>query len=98
MLKKTLPYLKNKYTLTILAFMVWVSFFDKNDLLSQMSLRKEVKKLETEKKYFVTEISKNKNDLKELMTNPKNLEKFAREKYLMKKDNEDVFVLVEEKR
>lgn len=96
-LKKILPYIKNKYTLTFLAFAVWVSFFDKNDILSQMDLRKEVKKLETEKQYFVTEISKNKSDMKELMTNPKNLEKFAREKYLMKKDDEDVFVLVEQK-
>ncbi len=95
--KKILPYIKNKYTLTFMAFVVWVSFFDKNDILSQMELRKEVKKLETEKQYFVTEISKNKSDMKELMTNPKNLEKFAREKYLMKKDDEDVFVLVETK-
>lgn len=84
--------------MTLLAFVVWVSFFDKNDLLSQMELRKEVKKLEGEKNYFVTEIGKNKSDMKELMTNPKNLEKFAREKYLMKKDNEDVFVLVEQKK
>ena len=97
-LKKILPYIKNKYTLTFLAFAVWVSFFDKNDMLSQMELRKEVKKLEGEKQYFVTEISKNKSDMKELMTNPKDLEKFAREKYLMKKDDEDVFVLVEEKK
>lgn len=81
--------------MTLLAFVVWVSFFDKNDILSQRELRKEVKKLEEEKIYFVTEISKNKSDMKELMTNPKNLEKFAREKYLMKKDDEDVFVLVE---
>ena len=94
---KILPYIRNKYTFTLLAFVVWVSFFDKNDVLSQMDLRKEVKKLEEEKKYFVTEIGNNKNDMKELMTNPKNLEKFAREKYLMKKDDEDVFVLVDEK-
>jgi cell division protein FtsB len=95
MLKKIAPFVKNKYTLTLIGFVVWISFFDKNDLLSQRELRKEVKKLEIEKKYFVTEIGKNKVDLKELKTNPKNLEKFAREKYLMKKDNEDVFVLVE---
>jgi len=97
MLKKILPVIKSKYVLTLLAFVVWVSFFDKNDTLSQIDLRREVKKLEDEKKYFVTEIGKNKSDMKELMTNPKDLEKFAREKYLMKKDNKDVFVLVEEK-
>ncbi len=95
MLKKIIPYIKNKYSLTLIAFAIWISFFDKNDLVSQMDLRKEVKKLETERLYFVTEINKNKVDLKELKTNPKNLEKFAREKYLMKKDNEDVFVLIE---
>lgn len=95
--KRSLPYIKNKFTLTLLGFVIWVAFFDKNDLLSQIELRGEVKKLEAEKKYFLTEIGKNKSDMQELMTNPKNLEKFAREKYLMKKDNEDVFVLVEEK-
>jgi cell division protein FtsB len=98
MFKNIIRNLKNRYTLTFLAFVVWVSFFDKNDLLSQMELRTEVKKLESEKKYFVTEISKNKTDMKELITNPRNLEKFAREKYLMKRDNEDVFVLVDEKK
>ncbi len=98
LLKKSLPYIKNKFTLTLVGFIVWVAFFDKNDLLSQLELRSEVKKLENEKIYFVTEIEKNKSDMKELMTNPKNLEKFAREKYLMKKDNEDVFVLVTEKK
>ena len=94
MFKKILAHLNNKYVLTLLAFIVWVGFFDKNDMLSQLELRKEVKKLETEKKYYATEISKNKTDMKELMTNPRNLEKFAREKYMMKRDNEDVFVLV----
>ncbi len=98
MLKKALAYLNNKYVLTFLAFVVWVGFFDKNDMLSQLELRKEVRKLENEKKYFSSEINKNKTDMKELMTNPKNLEKFAREKYMMKRDNEEVFVLVEEKK
>ena len=93
-MKRVIFYLKNKYVLTSLAFALWVGFFDKNDLWSQLELRKEVKKLESEKAYFANEVAKNKRDMNALMTNPKNLEKFAREKYLMKRDNEDVFVIV----
>ncbi|HEY6159701.1 MAG TPA: septum formation initiator family protein [Bacteroidia bacterium] len=86
--------IKNKYFLTTIFVAVWVVFFDKNDVFSQFDLRKKLKDLETEKQYYITEIEKNKNDLHELRTNPQNLEKFAREKYLMKKDNEDIFVIV----
>ena len=94
--KKILPYIKNKYVITFVAFVVWISFFDKNDLVSQIELRNEVKKLETEQTWLVNEVKKNQSDMKELQTNPQTLEKFAREKYMMKKDNEDVFVIVQE--
>jgi cell division protein FtsB len=59
-----------------------------------MDLRQKLRSLETEKKYYINEIAQNKKDLLELRTNPANLEKFAREKYLMKKENEDIFVIV----
>ena len=88
---------KNKYVLTLIALSVWVMFFDKNDLFTQFKLSQEVKQLEEEKNYFTKEILEIKTDLKELTTNPKTLEKFAREKYLMKRDNEDIFVIVNEK-
>ena len=74
--------------------MVWVAFFDRNDLITQISTRHKLHKLENEKQYYLDEISNNKESLNELMTNMQNLEKFGREKYLMKKDNEDVFVFV----
>ena len=74
--------------------MIWVLFFDKNDLATQIKLRQEVKQLEEEKNYFTTEILGITADIKELSTNPETLEKFAREKYLMKRDNEDIFVIV----
>jgi cell division protein FtsB len=73
-------------------------FFDKNDVFSQMDLNKQVNKLRTEKKYFTEEIRKNNKDMMELRTNPKNLEKFARENYLMKKDNEVIYVIVPERK
>lgn len=88
--------MRNKYLLTIVGLAVWIAFFDKNDLKTQLELRDDVKKLEEERNYYATEIKQITSDIKELNTNPKTLEKFAREKYLMKKDNEDIFVIVEE--
>lgn len=96
--RKILPYLKNKYLLTIIGLSVWVIFFDKNDLKTQLELRQKVKLLEKERDYFSHEISVINTEIKELTTNPKALEKFAREKYLMKRDNEDIFVIVEQKK
>jgi cell division protein FtsB len=90
--------LRNKYFLVTFGVLVWVLFFDKNDLLSQLDLTRQVNKLSKEKKYFTDEIQNNKKDLEELKTNPKNLEKFARENYLMKKDGEVIYVLVPDKK
>jgi cell division protein FtsB len=97
-MKKLLPVLKNKYFIVTLLIVVWVLFFDKNDVLSQFDLTRQVNKLKMEKNYFTDEIQQNKKDMMELQTNPVNLEKFARENYLMKKDNEDIYVLVPEKK
>lgn len=96
MLKKTFNILKNKYLITSVALIVWLLFFDKNDILSQVDLTRKLKALEEERDYYAKEIGRNKQDMMELKTNPKNLEKFAREKYLMKRPNEDIFVIVEE--
>lgn len=76
---------------------VWVVFFDKNDLGTQIGLRKEVKQLEEERNYYANEISVITEDIRELTTNPVTLEKFAREKYYMKRDNEEIFVIMEKK-
>ena len=95
LLVKILPFLKNKYFITLFAALIWLLFFDRNDIIKQYQLTKKVNELETEKEYFQREIDKNRADLHELKTNKANLEKFAREKYLMKKDEEDIFVIVE---
>ena len=89
-----LKLIKNKYFLTTIGIVVWLLFFDKNDVFTQADLMKKLNKLESERDYYIAQIDNNKNDINELKTNPASLEKFAREKYLMKKDNEDVFVLV----
>jgi cell division protein FtsB len=89
-----LKILKNKYFLTTLAIIAWLLFFDKNDVFSQWDLIRKCKKLEKERGYYISEIESNRHTLNELQTNKKSLETFAREKYLMKRDNEDVFVFV----
>ena len=85
---------KNKYFLVIIGLIVWLLYFDKNDVFTQFDLVAKCNKLNTEKDYYIAEIENNKKEIVELQTNKESLETFAREKYLMKRDNEDVFVLV----
>ena len=86
--------LKNKYIISSTFFVLWMLFFDRNDLMSQYQYWNQLKKLEAEKSFYTKEIKTIKKDLNELNTNPIMLEKFAREKYLMKKENEDLFIIV----
>ncbi len=81
---------------TLLGFLVWLTFFDHHDFILQHSYRSKLNDLKKECKYYIHEIEKNKAEITELFTNNKNLERFAREKYFMKRDNEDVFVFVDE--
>jgi cell division protein FtsB len=92
MLSKIPYWLKNRYAVTLLFFFLWVFFIDQNNIITQYEYRKQLDELKREKDYFSKEIEKTKTELEELTTNPKSLEKFAREKYFMKKDNEEVFV------
>ncbi len=96
-MRRLIDLFKNKFFLVTVAFVVWMTFFDKNDLLSQYQYHQQVTKLEEERDFYKTETEKVSKDLEELTSNPQQLEKFAREKYLMRKDNEDVFVVVKEK-
>ena len=97
-MKRLLNLFRNKYFLVFLAFVVWMIFFDKNDLFSQYQYHQEVSKLKQERDFYQKETAKVSKDLDELTSDPQKLEKFAREKYLMKKDNEDVFVIVQGKK
>jgi hypothetical protein len=96
MLKKLPPAFRNFYVVTGLSFLVWITFFDSNDLISRFRMNSKLSSLEDEKEYYLEKISEVEKDRNELMTNKELLEKFAREKYLMKKETEDVFVIVEE--
>jgi len=85
---------KNKYIIATVVFVVFMIFGDKNNIVEQYNLHKQYTKVKTEHNYYIEQIAKAKKDYNELFSNDKNLEKFAREKYLMKRDNEDVFVIV----
>jgi len=95
-MKKILPVLKNKYFLVGVFFLVWIIFFDSNRLISVFRYRNELKEIRKEKNYYIEQIQQNKELLHLYQTDKKALEKFAREKYFMKKDNEDVFLIVYE--
>jgi len=92
--KKVFSILKNYYVLTISLFIVWMVFFDANNLVGQYDNKKELKELQLQKKYYIDEINKNREVTKDLNTDIGNLEKYAREKYLMKRDNEEIFLIV----
>jgi|SRR3984885_1387986 cell division protein DivIC len=94
LLARVPSWLKNKYLLTGAGFLVWILFFDSRDLItSHFRERAELVRLEKSKKYYEQQIAATRQQLQQLKTNPALLEKYAREKYLMKRDNEDLFVI-----
>jgi cell division protein FtsB len=88
-------WLKNKYFLSFAAFCAIMLFLDRNDLITQMERRKELRELQQSKRYFTNQIETERKELEALKNNPATLEKYAREKYLMKRDNEEIFLVSE---
>ena len=86
-------YAKNKYLLTLAFFIVWMMFFDQNDVFTQRKRAKQLKSLQTQRDYYIAEIDRVKMDKEALFRSNESIEKFAREKYFMKKDNEDIFII-----
>ena len=84
---------KNKYVIAISAFTVIVLFLDHNNLFEQLDRKQELKELQAKRQYYQDEIEKTKKELADLSNNPAAIEKYAREHYLMKRDNEDVFIV-----
>ena len=87
---------KNKYFLSLAVFGIWMIFFDTQDIIStHFKLRKELNQLEESRTYYLGQIEATKKELEQLKSDPETLEKYAREKYRMKKDNEDLFIISE---
>jgi cell division protein FtsB len=94
MFKRLPPAFRNFYIVTGLCFLVWMLFLDSNDLISRFKLGAKLRNLDREKAYYQEKIADVEKDRHELMTD-RLLEKFAREKYLMKKETEDIFIIQE---
>jgi len=102
MSKKDIPYftfskstLWNKYFIATVAFVCWMMFFDKNSFPANYKLGKNIERLKLEKADYESKIVEARSERKEI---EENKEKYAREKYLMHKDNEDVIVIEKTKK
>lgn len=90
--KKWFKILGNLYVLILSIFVVWMLFFDQNSVLIQLELQREIQKLEEQKEFLQEQINTDK-ELIETLSDPKELEKFARETYFLKKQNEDIYII-----
>ena len=86
-------FLRNKYLLTLSVFVVWMIFFEKNDLFTQLERSNNLREIEESKAYFSQKITESKKFSQDIQSNAAAIEKFAREKYLMKRENEDLFLV-----
>lgn len=95
MLKKLISIFINKYFLITAAFVVWLLFFDSNNILNRLKYHHKLKDLEQEKKFYLNEIRNDSILTHKLLNDSLELERYAREKYMMKKEKEDVFLVLD---
>ena len=95
-MERLVKILKNRYVLIIMLFLVWIAFFDQDNLLRQIGLSRDLSEARQLEEYYLTEYKKDSTLLYQLENDPAVMEKLAREKYLMKKPDEKIFVVVEE--
>mgnify|MGYP001812350828 FL=1 len=89
---KVVRILSNKYVIILLLFVVWMIFFDENSLINHWELDREIDKLEKSNEYYRDQIEQDKKVIDNL-NDPDSLEKYAREEYKMKKENEEIFLI-----
>lgn len=88
--------IRYKYLLTILLFVVWMLFFDQNRMLNQLKMRRTLRDLENQKQYYIEEIENNQQLIQDLTEDTAFMERYAREHYLLKKDKEEIYLIVEQ--
>lgn len=93
-LRIILKILLNRYVITLIIFGVWMMFFDNNSLKRQRLLNDRIDEINRMRAYYQEEIARNQEAIHDLNTNMETLERYAREKYLMKRENEDVYLIV----
>lgn len=94
MWNKIPSFLKNKYFIAVLIFAAWMAFFDRNSLLQRNKLSQDLKEQEQQRDFYLDEIRRDSITLHELSSDTQNLIRFAREQYLMKKPEEDVYLII----
>ncbi|HNY07973.1 MAG TPA: septum formation inhibitor [Bacteroidales bacterium] len=94
MVRKVFNFLKNKFFLVTVAFIVWLLFFDQNNFLYQQKLNRQLKEMQIEKNAHLKQIKIDKEATQKLLYDSLTIEKFARETYLMKRDSEDIFLII----
>ncbi len=92
---KVFRFVRNKYFLATVAFMVWMIFFDHNNLFLHLDYRSTLNELKQSKEHYQKQIEKTSTELELMKKNPRWMEKVAREQYLMKKDGEDIYLIPE---
>jgi len=93
LLRQIPAFLRNKFVLATISFVVWMMFFDRNDMFTQIERKSELNELKQSKQYFEKQIAENRKFSKDLQFNASAIEKYARERYLMKRENEDLFII-----
>ena len=93
LIDKIPSYLKNKYLIAIVFFIIWITFFDNFNLIKQSKIKENIKQLEENKNFYTNEIKKDSTEYQDLLNDEEKREKFAREKFLMKKDDEDIYII-----
>ena len=96
MFRRLPKFTKSFYFIAGMLFLFWMLFLDSNDLYTQVRLSRQLESLNHEKEFYLDKIEEVKQEREQLLTDEDALEKFAREKYLMKKETEDLFVIVRE--
>ena len=89
--------LRNKYLILLLLFIFWIVFLDDYNLINQNKMKNNADDLKEQKEFYISEIKSDSTELSKLKNDPEEQEKFAREKFLMKKDNEEVFIIRDKK-
>ena len=88
--------MRNKYLIALLAVLVWLLFFDSHNLIQQWRMQRQLQELRQEREFYLEEIRRDSTAIEELTNDPDALERYARERFLMKKEGEDVFIIVED--
>lgn len=84
---------KYRKWLVIVGLTIWMLFLDRNNLINLYNYKAELSTLENKKEYYQSEIERMKSDKDIIFNDEASLERYAREKYLMKKEDEDIYII-----